>query len=87
MLNRPTINRSTAPGGAANFAILRQEGVQLLQELSGGTWTDYNLHDPGVTVLEQLCYALTDLIYRTGFDPQDYLVGEDGTIDFDEGAL
>ena len=33
----------------------------LLQELCGETWTDYNLHDPGVSILEQLCYGLTDL--------------------------
>jgi hypothetical protein len=29
-------------------------------------WTDANVHDPGVTVLEVLCYALTDLKYRSG---------------------
>ena len=27
-------------------------------------WTDHNTHDPGVTVLEALCYVLTDLQYR-----------------------
>lgn len=27
-------------------------------------WTDLNMHDPGVTVLEVLAYALTDLQYR-----------------------
>lgn len=27
-------------------------------------WTDLNTHDPGVTVLEVLAYALTDLQYR-----------------------
>lgn len=40
---------------------LRAEGVSLLQALSGNVWTDYNDHDPGVTILEALCYALTDL--------------------------
>ena len=29
-------------------------------------WTDVNVHDPGVTVLEVLCYAITDLQYRNG---------------------
>ncbi|SVD38771.1 uncharacterized protein METZ01_LOCUS391625, partial [marine metagenome] len=24
----------------------------MLQEFSGETWTDYNLHDPGITILE-----------------------------------
>ena len=27
-------------------------------------WTDTNAHDPGVTVLEVICYAITDLQYR-----------------------
>lgn len=29
-------------------------------------WTDTNVHDPGMTVLEVLSYALTDLQYRSG---------------------
>ena len=29
-------------------------------------WTDNNVHDPGTTVLEVLCYAITDLQYRNG---------------------
>ena len=28
-------------------------------------WTEHNMHDPGITVLEVLAYALTDLQYRT----------------------
>lgn len=44
---------------------LRREGIQLNQELSGELWTDYNVHDPGVTILEQFSYVLTDIAYRT----------------------
>lgn len=29
-------------------------------------WTDHNAHDPGITVLQMLAYALTDLQYRHG---------------------
>ncbi len=47
-----------------DFAWLRQRGLHLLEQLSGRVWTDYNLHDPGVTLLEALCYALTDLSHR-----------------------
>ncbi len=36
-------------------------------------WTDYNAHDPGITLLEALCYAITDLGYRTGWDIKDIL--------------
>jgi hypothetical protein len=56
-----------------DFAALREEGIRGLQSLSGHLWTDYNTHDPGVTILEQLCYALTDLHYRAGFTIQDMM--------------
>ncbi len=66
---------------------LKREGLQALQALSGEHWTDYNLHDPGVTILEQLCYALTDLIYRASFGPADILSDSSGSIDFNKQAL
>ncbi len=66
---------------------LKSDGLKIVQDLSGETWTDYNLHDPGVTILEQLCYALTDLIYRTDFDIADYLTGVGGKIDHAQQAL
>jgi len=56
-----------------DFEYLRAQGIKAIQELTGAFWTDYNEHDPGVTILEQLCYALTDLSYRTNFDIQDHL--------------
>lgn len=34
-----------------DFKGLREEGIRVAQTLSGGVWTDYNLHDPGVTLL------------------------------------
>lgn len=46
------------------FSELRKEGLTSIQELSGEIWTDFNLHDPGVTTLEVLCYAITELGYR-----------------------
>ncbi|VVS95083.1 hypothetical protein [Desulfoluna spongiiphila] len=63
-----------------SFESLRKEGIRLIQELSGGVWTDYNLHDPGVTMLEHLCYGITDLVHRTGFPTVDYFTGEEGFV-------
>lgn len=48
-----------------DFAALRAEGINYVAELSGRIWTDHNVHDPGITLLELLCYALIDLGYRT----------------------
>src|SRR5262249_52878674 len=52
---------------------LKEEGLRKIQELAGSEWTDFNFHDPGVTILEVLCYALTDLAYRADFDIADIL--------------
>ena len=58
---------------AADFSRLRAEGIALLQRYAGETWTDHNAHDPGITILEQLCYALTDLVYRSQYALPDLL--------------
>ncbi len=52
---------------AMNFAALRQQGISLLEQMNGGVWTDFNLHDPGITILEAFCYVLTDLAYRDSY--------------------
>jgi len=57
-----------------NFSELREKGLKYIQELSGEVWTDYNSHDPGVTILEQLSYALTEIAYRTSLPVKDLLI-------------
>ncbi len=59
-----------------NFEFLRETGIDIAQELSGEIWTDYNLHDPGVTILEQLCLAITELAYKAGMNIEDILYSE-----------
>ena len=60
---------------AMDFTALRAQGISLLEQMNGGVWTDFNLHDPGITILEVLCYVLTDLAYRTGYSVPDLLAG------------
>jgi hypothetical protein len=57
-----------------DYETLRLEGIRLIQKLSKRVWTDFNPHDPGVTILEQIVYALTDLGYKTNFDITTFLV-------------
>ena len=87
MSDNVTIPRLSAVAAESSYEALRDEGIKLLQELSGELWTDYNLHDPGVTILEQVCYALTDVINRTERDMADHLTGPSGSIDFKHQAL
>jgi hypothetical protein len=56
-----------------DYNFLRAEGIRLIERLSGKVWTNYNSHDPGITLLEALCYTLTDLGYRTSFEVRDIL--------------
>jgi hypothetical protein len=65
-----------------DFDSLRNHGIELIQQMAGTVWTDYNLHDPGVTILEALCYAITDLAYQTDFDISDLLSDKKGNIDY-----
>jgi len=58
---------------AADYYRLRREGIGFIQEMSSRLWTDYNAHDPGITILESLCYAITDLAYRCGWRIVDLL--------------
>ena len=58
-----------------DYAALLQAGLALAQTAAADSWTDYNLHDPGVTLLEQLCYGLTDIAYRIDFPVADHLSG------------
>ncbi|MCI5143385.1 MAG: hypothetical protein D3909_17020, partial [Candidatus Electrothrix sp. ATG1] len=59
-----------------DYTRLRREGLRHIEKLAGHLWTDYNVHDPGITLLELLCYAITDLGYRTGYDIKDILTEE-----------
>lgn len=61
---------------AEDYDLLRREGITHIEKLSGNIWTDYNVHDPGITLLESLCYAITDLAYRTGTEIKDLLAPE-----------
>ncbi len=56
-----------------DFSRLREEGLRHIQTFCGDVWTDHNLHDPGITILEALCYALLDLGYRTNLPLADLL--------------
>jgi hypothetical protein len=59
------------------YDLFYNKGIELLQKYCGGIWTDYNLHDPGITILEQLCYALTELYYKSTFPVEDYFTEND----------
>ena len=71
-----------------SYTALREEGIDLVKRLAGEIWTDFGEHDPGVTILEQLAYALTDLCYRAELPMADLLVDPTtGRIDSQRQAM
>lgn len=61
------------PPGENLYDRLQKQSLEWVQQMSGNLWTDYNVHDPGVTTLDILNYALTELDYRLHFPLEDYL--------------
>lgn len=63
-----------------DFKALKAEGLAYIQKHSSTAWTNLNPSDPGVTILEQLCYAFTELGYCANFPMKDILTQKDGTL-------
>lgn len=66
--------------GQDKYSQLQEKALKDVQRLAGNVWTDYNVHDPGVTLLDALNYGLLETDYRLGFFIPDYLTREDGNF-------
>jgi hypothetical protein len=73
MLSQLTIPKERASDTALDQRKLYSLGMDHVQRLARRIWTDYNIHDPGTTTLELLCYTLTELAYRSSFPVKDLL--------------
>jgi len=72
------IPRQGPSSPAADYYALRREGIGYIEQMGSALWSDYNTHDPGITILEGLCYAITELAYRCGWDIKDLLAPPGG---------
>ena len=80
MAEKDTISKKIELIPSKDYEFLRKEGLAHIESLSHELWTDYNTHDPGITILEALCYAITELGYRCGFDMKDMVVTSGSAI-------
>ncbi len=70
--SKAIVKGRTLPEGM-DYNFLRQKGIEYITQLASDVWTDHNIHDPGITILEVLSYAITELTYRTRFHTKDIL--------------
>lgn len=69
----------TRPEGDDLYTILQRNTLEELQRIAGEVWTDYNPHDPGITIADTVNYALTEIDYKLNFNLEDYLTSTNGT--------
>lgn len=72
-----SIPKNVETGDQTDFHFLRRTGIEYIEKLGGKLWTDYNSHDPGITTLEVLSYAITDLGMRMNLNTGDLLASKD----------
>ena len=70
LVKNPTLDPSQ------DFYRLRRDGIGFIAQMGSRQWTDYNVHDPGITIHEALCYAITDIAYRIGWRIEDILASK-----------
>ncbi|MCF6437570.1 hypothetical protein [Pseudoalteromonas sp. MMG022] len=83
LVQKNSISKGPLPE-ALQFTLLKNTGINTLKALSGSQWSNYNDSDPGVTILEQIVFALTELGYVNTFDIADVLTQPDGSIDYQQ---
>jgi hypothetical protein len=81
MADTITLSKANPLLPAEDYTALRKLGFRAIEKLGSAVWTDFNNSDPGITILEAVCYAITDLAYRTGFEIKDILAPERLTED------
>lgn len=64
----------------ALYTKLQTQTLEEVQRLAGKVWTDYNVHDPGVTTGDITNHALVELDYKLGFPLTDYCVEKGGAF-------
>jgi len=78
----PPISAAPEADPAFDVRALMAESLAEVRRLSSALWTDHNTHDPGITMLELLSYALTELAYRHSLPIEDRLAGPDAAAQF-----
>ena len=70
------------------YTLLNEHLLHKVQALAGLRWTDFNAHDPGVTIMDVWAYGLFDLQYRLTLDFGSFLPHDNkGRIDFSKLGL
>lgn len=76
----PAINLAENQPSPPTYEFLREEGLKHIRELGGNIWSDHNVGDPGITILEVLCVAIADISARIGLDVKELIANPKGEL-------
>ncbi|MBP6624032.1 MAG: hypothetical protein KA198_02605, partial [Chitinophagaceae bacterium] len=80
LINQENIDEILLSGQTEDFNYIREKALEYIRQLSAETWTDHNLHDPGITILEAIAYALTDIGFRMNLKMPDLMTDQQGNF-------
>lgn len=72
-----TIPKKSSSEDDLDFFYLRKKGIEYIESFGSKFWTDFNEHDPGITMLEMLSYAISDLGMRLNLPIENILASDD----------
>ncbi|MCV2485098.1 hypothetical protein OD917_09200 [Flavobacterium sp. SH_e] len=72
-----TIPKKSASEDDLDFFYLRKKGIEYIESFGSKFWTDFNEHDPGITILEMISYAISDLGMRLNLPIENILASDD----------
>lgn len=78
MADAPAISREPPKRASQDFSRLREAALARVRKLAATTWTDHNHHDPGITILEAFCYAMTEIGLKLDLDVADLIASGSG---------
>ncbi|MGY3794257.1 hypothetical protein [Aquimarina sp. 433] len=75
-----SIPKNVSTKNDLDYEYLREIGVDYIEKIGSKLWTDYNVHDPGITILEMLSYAITDLSQRIEMPIENLLASKENNM-------
>ena len=60
MAENITILKHPSLSNSEDYKFLRAKGMEYIEALGSNLWTDYNIHDPGITLMELLAEEYRD---------------------------
>src|SRR5262245_51954000 len=73
MIESVRISSAPPEQTSQSYSALREGGMELIRRWANESWTDHNVHDPGITLLEAFSYAMTEIGLRLQLDVADLL--------------